>query len=550
MTPGDNLNGPMTSNPHNPNWVSQPAAPFDVASALLMAARMRTLPEWESRARPDPRGRRQPRSAAGSIASLLITLKVKRAAQLTLVDRVQQGLDPPVREALGIASHSAPLLHPAPPGRTARYGKPHEGLGRHLDRLNRQLEASPYFGAKLSDDQRAENYEWQHRVYDDIVAGWLPRLPPPDLLTVDATGIRGYARPGKDPDFSWVHQTPTHRDPVATIYGGHGSALTAVNLPGHIPYPLLTLAFRLPLPPENHHLDLVALQLLDSWLARGNPPAIMVTDSLYPHLRDWSLNLAGRGCGMIGDLQRQDAGRKGSVKGAALIDGCLHCPFARYRDDLPSPRQEGQALADYQAANEYRARFACQVVAETPSTLTLICPAQARLVRCPLWPDSMRLGDRYPDVDDPPASANAPEVCRGPITVPRTTKWIRKIWMPFYYGGDTWRTYWSAGRTRAEEDFGLLFGDNAQHATVGLTNWVGQARTGLIYALDLALGNLHVVRKWWTTPGVPELLPDTYVRQLEADPLLWPQERLVALLPTILDHYATDGPQNLDPWRL
>lgn len=529
---------------HNPNWKPVLVDPSDVASALLMTLRMRSLPEWSLRARHETRGRPQRRTIEGSLASLLVAIRTEHRAQVTVVDRVQQGFPQPVRDALGMPTHRPPeLVQEAQHAQHRRYSAPQESLGRHFESLNRQLEASPFFGHYLTDEERAENYEWQHRVYDDVVAGWLPPLPAPDLLTTDATGIRSFARPWKDPDFAAIHQTPTLRDPASRIYGASGTILTGANLPGHPQYPPVAFGFRLPLPPEKDDLDLVALELLDScWLGRGNPPVPVVADAYYPHKTDWSLNLAHRGCGMIGDLQEQDRGRKPDVMGAALIDACLHCPFARYREDLPSPKQEGQALRDYQAANRYRANFSCQVISESRETITLICPAQAGLVRCARWPKTDRLGDRFPRVDHPPPmNVVGPEVCRGPITVPRTTRWIRKTWMPYYFGGDEWRAYWSAGRPRAEGEFGYLFGSNGLDAGVGVTNWVGQARTGLVYACALAVQNLDLLRAWWVTTTARDTMPEPYRSALEADPLLWPTERQAALLPQLLAGVAHRG---------
>jgi hypothetical protein len=106
--------------------------------------------------------------------------------------------------------------------------------------------------------------------------------------------------------------------------------------------------------------------------------------------------------------------------------------------------------------------------------------------------------------------------------------------MPYYYGGEDWRRHWETGRPRAEGVFGYLFGDNTRRATVGVTNWVGQARTSLIYAAALAVQNLLLLRTWWYGTSAREMLPAEHRRELEQDPLLWPWDDLAALLPDLL----------------
>jgi hypothetical protein len=521
----------MTDHTPHPNWAPLSSSPAIWELCTQLTNRVDSFDEWSRRTR-DPRGRTQHHALRVTVTSLLVTMYQTRRAQVSLIDRIQQGLAAHDRYRLGIPSHGPPILkREKQRGKPRRWSKPHEPLIRRLSAMCDAIDYSPVYQSKLTDDERRSRREFQHRVLDDLVSGWfIGRIPYPEMLTHDATGIRGFARRGKDPDFKVVHQTATGRDDVKFISGSLGCILGGAALPSSVPFPHVALSYRLPPHDETDNAAAIALEMIDRWRERGGPGLPLVGDSLYGHAEDLSLNLGRRGCALVTGLQTTDAGRKWpDPHGSALIDGCPHCPYTDLRTDLLLPKpNEPELDREFRDAIHLRQKFACEAVEETSEQITFICPAQAGKVRCPMWPDLASPSDfSLPRVECPPASvADAPPVCRGPITVSREAKWIRKIWMPFYYGGDEWHRYWSAGRPAAEGLFGCLFGDNVQDADVGVTNWVGQARTALVYAAALAVVNVQMLRLWFADPAIRAALPEPVVRQLECDPLLLPLDEL------------------------
>ena len=534
-------------------WAPLKAPEERLALWLTYTQRLRATDEWASSAR-DPRGRKQTRSLTGALATMLATVDLYQHAQVSVIDKLEQGLSDKALAALGIARHGPPQLNDeGEPGVNAaelpvrgkkRYTKPQERVHRHLSRLADAIEYSRFHQPDLTEGERQQRRLRQIRVLDDLVAGPLAALPTPDLLSVDATGIRGYS--DKDPDMTPTKQTPTHRDPLPWITGLSAHALVGVNLADNFLYPQVAWRFRLGDLEDTDHAT-VALELLDRWLESGRPPRILVGDSLYQHAVDWSVRLAERGCAPVGELHPQDAGDKGvRIGGASVIDGCLHCPFSRL-PALGSPVKEGQALDDYRRANRQRRQHACELVVDpdtdlleqTRDTLTYICPAQAMKVRCPLWPTSMELHRGHPTVEDPPPSRDrGPDVCQGPLTTSRGAHGLRKTWQPYYYGSDEWRRYFTAGRVQMEGLFGNVFSDAGPKAVIGNTNWVGQARTAWVLAASFGVVNVRLVRTWWERPQVRAALSDEVRQALDNDPLFWHHDRLRAALPDILESLA------------
>lgn len=535
----------MTTPQPKLNWAPRIVPDWLLAAVLIMVRRMTHLDRWAAAAR-DPRGGYVHQPVKTAVASLLVTVAHYTTALVTIIDQVQQGLPPTYQAALGIKPHGAPTrmqredvdyTSPNPKvnwHESPRYTKPQEGLNRLFSNLGDAVCYSEYHSSELPDREREAHRALQPLVLDDVVGGWFPPLPLPLALTVDATGIRAFSRPRKDPDFDWVYQTPTGRDDVDKIWGAYGCVLAGVNPRGHYPYPAVVLSFRLPLPHEGHNLDLVALDSIDAWLSRGGTGLPVVSDSLYPNKQRWSYNLAQRGCTMVGDLQTNDAGIKSTpVADTVIADGGLHCAYAGVRD-LPSPKQRGAALVDYLMANSYRRQFAVRTRLVTPTHIEIECPAQAGTAICALWSAKDPSQSAKPRIAAPPSARTAPDICRGPVTVARTAKWVNKIWSPYYYGSPEWRLLWEAGRPRAEAIFGTLFSENGQRATVGITKWAGQARVSIVYAAALAVQNLFLLRTWWEEQAVRDALPSDVRARLESEPLLWPTEALSALLPELL----------------
>lgn len=360
-------------------------------------------------------------------------------------------------------------------------------------------------------------------------------LPPPDLLTIDATGIQSFGEPPNgDVDAGWVHQTPTDRDEREVIYGYYGSALTGRNLDLSIEYPLVAFNFALTTVHDyGDNLDDVALLLLDAYKnAHGAGPPVVV-DSAYPYKLDWARRVLSLGFRSTHDTHTKDREWRGEISGFQAMGEDVYCPVPHLRD-LGTAVRDGVDLADYKIARDEQLRYRAQVVDVTPDHITVICPAQylpggKPRVRCPKHAESMRLSRAAaPTISDPPGRALA--CCAGPVRLDFAEhRVLAKAFQEPPYGSDAWRESWSPGRSGGEGKWGTLFGENGSHAVVGLTNWTEQARTAWAYAVALGVDNLQAVRRWWFKPHVQQRLQADVRQELAADPLLWPMDALTEL---------------------
>lgn len=516
--------------------------------AVLMAERSMAAPLWRLARWKDPRGRKGGATEEALLAGMYLNYWDERRLQMSRVDRRLQGLEPAVREYLGVRAHPRPQV--TREGRRSRlddadrpigeYKRRESNVAEPLNRLSTAM-AEPItwsrFGASArSEAERIEAWALQRALLDRIVAGFLPAsLPAPDMLSIDATGIRSFAETAEaDVDAGVVYQTPTRRDPQEILNNGYyGTAVVGRNLDTNYEYPLIAFHFVLTTWHDyGHQLDDPAILLLDSFARTRGDGLIVVVDADYSYKLEWSRRVRNAGFNSIHDLNSVERRRPGQWHGFQTLGPELYC-FKPELTDLGSPTRDGVDLLEYNIARSEQLRYAAQILELDRDYALIICPAQGEspTVRCACHAASLALSRATePTVIDSPHPGSERECCRGPVTLDLASRRaFAKGFQHLPIGSDRWREYFTPGRTGVEAYWGNLFGENGGHAVVGATNWVEQAQTAWVYAVILGIENVKALRVWWYKPHVRERLPSAVREELEQDPILWPMDRLADL---------------------
>jgi hypothetical protein len=150
----------------------------------------------------------------------------------------------------------------------------------------------------------------------------------------------------------------------------------------------------------------------------------VLADSGYAHrvAAAWALPLRALGAHLVTDLHPHDRGPKGTFAGAVIANGNCYCPatpppLLSLSPLAPHANADDTAAHDVATAEAARYKLGRISAEDADGFHRVGCPALAGKLRCPLRPESMRLGFDRPEIPEPPASP--PRCCvQATVTVP------------------------------------------------------------------------------------------------------------------------------------
>ena len=277
------------------------------------------------------------------------------------------------------------------------------------------------------------------RICDDLLEASIPagHKDASAALAVDWTDMETWSRPPRhgttgcaDPEAAWGHRNSNLPGPRGELFFGYYLSAATTVADEHGP-PVAELARRMTL--TSCDLDPVRAlaPVLTGMPAGGIGLGDILADSGYAH-RDpsaWAIPLRAAGAQLVQDLHPHDRGPRGTHHGAIIANGNLYCPATpKPLLDLgplaPAATTQDTVAHDQQTTELARHKLGPITAEDADGYHRVMCPAAAGKIRCPLRPDSMKLGRSRPEIltppQNPPACCTQQTITAGPAVAAKT----------------------------------------------------------------------------------------------------------------------------------
>jgi hypothetical protein len=326
-------------------------------------------------------------------------------------------------------------------------------------------------------------------------------------LAADWTDTESWSRPPRhgstecaDPEASWGHRNSNLPGPKGELFFGYYLSIAVMTREEDGP-PVPELARRMTLCSCARDPARALFPVLHAMPAAGIPLGDVLADSGYAHraATAWAIPLRAAGASLVQDLHPHDRGPQGTHQGAIIANGNLYCPatpkpLLELSPLPPGAPADDVAAHDTQAAELARHKLGRHTADDTDGYHRVTCPAAAGKIRCPLRPESMKLGRDRPEIitapKHPPACCTQQTITVGPQIAAKTRQ-------KHDYPSPQWRRSYRR-RTSAERANSTIKDTASNNIARGWCRLMGIAPLMLWLACALTVRNQRILTAYDT----------------------------------------------------